>query len=182
MGVGGEVKQFRSGRTRRVSGFILNIFRFGAPVLEYILYKPHYLIVSALLFCAAPVAADTETQVLFGDTHLHSAYSFDAFLNDNDSAFPDDAYRWARGLPVIHPTNRVRVQIDTPLDFLVVSDHAETLGVLTELHSDRSLLSDMGLWGNFKRWVTLEIADYLIDSGRAEMIFTYALPKPSIGA
>ena len=146
------------------------------------MYKPHYLIVSALLFCAVPVAADTETQVLFGDTHLHSAYSFDAFLNDNDSAFPDDAYRWARGLPVIHPTSRVRVQIDTPLDFLVVSDHAETLGVLTELHSDRSLLSDMGLWGNFKRWVTLEIADYLIDSGRAEMIFTYALPKPSIGA
>lgn len=146
------------------------------------MYKPHYLIVSALLFCAVPVAADTETQVLFGDTHLHSAYSFDAFLNDNDSAFPDDAYRWARGLPVIHPTSRVRVQIDTPLDFLVVSDHAETLGVLTELHSDRSLLSDIGLWGNFKRWVTLEIADYLIDSGRAEMIFTYALPKPSIGA
>ena len=81
------------------------------------MYKPHHLIASTLLFCAVPVAADTETQVLFGDTHLHSAYSFDAFLNDNDSAFPDDAYRWARGLPVIHPTNRVRVQIDTPQDF-----------------------------------------------------------------
>ena len=93
------------------------------------------VVFSTSIFCSLPILAETETKVLFGDTHLHSAYSFDAFLNDNDSAFPDDAYRWARGLPVIHPTNRVRVQIETPLDFLVVSDHAEVLGVMTELHS-----------------------------------------------
>lgn len=134
-----------------------------------------------LLLLAMPGPSYTETKVLFGDTHLHSAYSFDAFLNDNHSAFPDDAYRWARGLPVIHPTNRVRATIETPLDFLVVSDHAEVLGVITELHSDRSLLSEMGLWGSFKRWITLGITDYLIDSGRAEMVFTYGLPKPAVG-
>ena len=118
----------------------------------------------SLLFAVAlflyPRNAGGETKVLFGDTHVHSAYSFDAFLNDNHSAFPDDAYRWARGLPVVHPTTRVRAQIETPLDFLVVSDHAEVLGVITELHSDRSLLSDMGWWDSFKRWVTLEITDY----------------------
>lgn len=74
------------------------------------------------------------------------------------------------------------MQIETPLDFLVVSDHAEVLGVMTELHSDRSLLADMGFWGNFKRWVSLEIADYLIDSGRAELLFTYGLPKPPVGS
>ena len=44
------------------------------------------------------------------------------------SADPEVAYRGARGLPVIHPYNRTRVQIRTPLDFLVVSDHAEFLG------------------------------------------------------
>lgn len=139
----------------------------------------------SLLFAVAlflyPLNAGAETKVLFGDTHVHSAYSFDAFLNDNHSAFPDDAYRWARGLPVVHPTTRVRAQIETPLDFLVVSDHAEVLGVITELHSDRSLLSDMGWWDSFKRWVTLEITDYLIDSGRGELVFTYGLPKPAVG-
>ena len=36
----------------------------------------------------------------------------------------------AKGQPVIHPYNRTRVQIGTPLDFLVVSDHAEMLGVM----------------------------------------------------
>ena len=85
-----------------------------------------------------------EMKLYFGDTHLHTAYSFDAFLNDNDSAYPDTAYRWARGLPVIHPYTRTRVQIETPLDFLVVSDHAEYLGVITELSRDRDQLIDLG--------------------------------------
>ena len=61
------------------------------------------------------------TQVFFGDTHLHTSYSFDAYLNENRSADPDTAYRWAKGYPVIHPYNRVRAQIGTPLDFLVVA-------------------------------------------------------------
>ena len=78
--------------------------------------------------CFAQTADDGQTQVYFGDTHLHTSYSFDAFLNNNFSADPDTAYRWAKGEPVIHPYNRARVQINTPLDFLVVSDHAEMLG------------------------------------------------------
>ena len=60
---------------------------------------------------------------MWGDTHLHTSYSFDAFLNGNRTADPETAYRYARGYPVIHPYNRTRVQIGTPLD-LVVSDHA----------------------------------------------------------
>ena len=65
--------------------------------------------------------------------HLLRPIPFDAFLNNNFSADPDTAYRWAKGEPVIHPYNRARVQINTPLDFLVVSDHAEMLGVMREL-------------------------------------------------
>ena len=67
-------------------------------------------------------SAPQQTDVYFGDTHLHTSYSFDAFLNNNFSADPDTAFRWAKGQPVIHPYNRARVQIDTPLDFLVVSE------------------------------------------------------------
>ena len=68
----------------------------------------------------AQASEETETQVYFGDTHLHTTYSFDAFLNKNFTADPDTSYRWAKGEPVIHPYNRTRVQIGTPLDFLVV--------------------------------------------------------------
>ncbi|MFV0276304.1 MAG: DUF3604 domain-containing protein, partial [Parahaliea sp.] len=79
----------------------------------------------------APVTsqATEDTVLLWGDTHLHTSYSFDAYLFMNRSVDPDTAYRYAKGLPVIHPLHRARVQIHTPLDFLVVSDHAELTAV-----------------------------------------------------
>jgi hypothetical protein len=73
----------------------------------------------AAVLCLATSAAAEGLQVFWGDTHLHSSNSFDAFLNRNRSADPATAYRYAKGLPVIHPYHRARVQIDTPLDFLV---------------------------------------------------------------
>ena len=59
-------------------------------------------------------AADGTTQLYWGDTHLHTSNSFDAFLNLNESADPDTAYRWARGLPVLHPYTQARVRIGNP--------------------------------------------------------------------
>jgi hypothetical protein len=73
------------------------------------------------------------TQVFWGDTHLHTSYSPDAYLLENRSADPDTAYQYAKGYPVIHPYHRSRIQIETPLDFLVVSDHGEFMGVLPKL-------------------------------------------------
>lgn len=89
---------------------------------------------SLLLAVATSAAAQPTRELLWGDTHLHTSYSFDAFLNGNLSAGPDTAYRWAKGLPVIHPHHRARVRIGTPLDFLVVADHAEYLGVIRKLY------------------------------------------------
>jgi Protein of unknown function (DUF3604) len=92
------------------------------------------IVMALSLLLAQTVDADSSRQVFFGDTHLHTSYSFDAFLNGNRSADPDTAYRWAKGLPVIHPYHRARVRIRTPLDFLVVADHAEYLGVIRKLY------------------------------------------------
>ncbi|MEO0998666.1 MAG: DUF3604 domain-containing protein, partial [Pseudomonadota bacterium] len=69
----------------------------------------------------------------WGDTHVHTSYSVDAFFLGNRTADPDTAYRFAKGRPVIHPATRARVRIDRPLDFLVVADHAEQLGVCLSL-------------------------------------------------
>ena len=82
-----------------------------------------------------PIAmpAGAPSQVFWGDTHLHTSYSPDAYLMQNRSADPDTAYRYAKGYPVIHPYHRARIQIETPLDFLVVSDHGEFMGVLPKL-------------------------------------------------
>ena len=76
----------------------------------------------------SPYLQDTfPNQVFFGDTHLHTAYSADAgfFLN---RLTPDDSFRWARGETVTSSTG-VPSKIVRPLDFLVVSDHAETFGL-----------------------------------------------------
>lgn len=69
------------------------------------------------------------TELLWGDTHLHTAFSPDAYFLENRSADPHSAYRFAKGLPIVSARTGARVQIDTPLDFLVVSDHAEMMGV-----------------------------------------------------
>ena len=119
-----------------------------------------------------PAEVDTQTQLLWGDTHLHTKYSFDAFLNENHSATPDTAYRWAKGEPVIHPENRVRVQIKTPLDFLVVSDHAEEIGVFATLILEgNDLLAPMGLWDSLRRWVQMKLAKYLNQKGLLWFLF-----------
>lgn len=139
------------------------------------------LLLSALLLSAASlsVAEDksaTATQVYFGDTHLHTSYSFDAFLNNNHSADPDTAYRWAKGQPVIHPYNRARVQIQTPLDFLVVSDHAEMLGVMKAVRNDSDLFADLGLWASLKRWYAMRLMNDAIDTDTGLEFFGRFLP------
>ena len=83
----------------------------------------------ALIFCVGFASAQ-ETNLYWGDTHLHTNLSPDAYLLGNRSASPDTAYRYAKGLPVVHPYNRTKIQIGTPLDFLVVSEHAEYMGVI----------------------------------------------------
>lgn len=75
------------------------------------------------------VGVQAETQLLWGDTHLHTSFSPDAYFLGNRSADPHTAYRYAKGLPIINAATRARVQIDRPLDFLVVADHAEMMGV-----------------------------------------------------
>ena len=91
-------------------------------------------VLASALFVAGAARADTpKRNVYWGDTHLHTSYSPDAFLMQNRSADPDTAYRYARGLPVVHPYHKARIQIGTPLDFLVVSDHGEFMGVVPKI-------------------------------------------------
>ena len=66
-------------------------------------------------------------RVYFGDTHLHTAYSTDAGMLGCRLG-PEEAYRFARGEEVTSSTG-VRVRLQRPLDFLVVADHAENLGL-----------------------------------------------------
>ena len=69
--------------------------------------------------------------IYFGDTHIHTVLSFDAFLFGTRRT-PEDAYNYAKGELIEHARG-FPMQLGKPLDFLVVSDHAYYLGILREL-------------------------------------------------
>lgn len=66
-------------------------------------------------------------KVYFGDTHLHTSYSTDAGMTGN-SVGPEDALRVSRG-EVITSSTGLKVKLSRPLDFVVITDHAENLGL-----------------------------------------------------
>ncbi|WP_286240181.1 DUF3604 domain-containing protein [Neptuniibacter halophilus] len=96
----------------------------------------------ALAASSATTLNAAPTQLYWGDTHLHTSYSGDAFAMGNETADPDTAYRFAKGEPVIHPYNRTRVQLNRPLDFLVVADHAEYMGMMQLIRENSPLLKE----------------------------------------
>ena len=96
---------------------------------------PELLAAIATIAIASPATQAAETKLYWGDTHLHTSYSFDVYLFGTFTATPDTAYRFARGLPVVSPVTQTRWQLSRPLDFLVVADHAEALGSIMKLYS-----------------------------------------------
>ena len=84
---------------------------------------------------------DFPTRPLFGDTHLHTSFSFDA------GAFgarlgPRDAYRFARGEEVTASSGQP-AKLSRPLDFLVVADHSDNMGFFPDLLAGKpELLAD----------------------------------------
>ncbi|NWG46110.1 MAG: DUF3604 domain-containing protein [Alphaproteobacteria bacterium] len=70
-----------------------------------------------------------ERNAYFGDLHVHTRYSFDAFIF-NTRATPDDAYNYAKGAPIKHTAGYTIRLEGPPLDFYAVTDHAEFLGMM----------------------------------------------------
>ena len=74
--------------------------------------------------------ANAGRQAYFGDLHVHTEYSFDAFAFGT-IATPYDAYDYAQGKAISHPGG-FEVQLREPLDFYAVTDHAMFLGAVKE--------------------------------------------------
>jgi hypothetical protein len=80
-----------------------------------------------------------DTRAFFGELHLHTSYSFDAFGFSPSRIDPDAAYRFARGETVNYlgkPAQR-----HAPLDFMAVTDHAEYMGFLNATEEPGSTLA-----------------------------------------
>lgn len=90
---------------------------------------------------ASTDAAATPTypqQVYWGDTHLHTSNSVDAFGFGN-RLDAEAALRFARGEEVTS-TKGVQAKLSRPLDFLVIADHSDALGATKELYEAPRLL------------------------------------------
>ncbi len=99
-----------------------------------------------------PVRAAASRRAFFGEMHLHTAMSFDAWTFGT-KVTPDQAFRFGRGETVMVPASQVlkqqgRVSADAvpakrswPLDFMAVTDHAEMMGALNQLDDPNSPLA-----------------------------------------
>ena len=93
------------------------------------------------------VGRNYPNQVLFGDMHFHTELSFDAGLIGT-LLDVDDGYRFARGEQVISNTGQP-VQLIRPLDYLVITDHAEFMGLASMIRESNPTLLAIP-WG---RWI-----------------------------
>jgi hypothetical protein len=71
------------------------------------------------------------SQVYWGDTHVHTGLSLDAGLFGNTTGH-ETAYRFARGEEVVSATGQP-VKLSRPLDWLVIADHSDMLGIATDI-------------------------------------------------
>jgi len=103
------------------------------------------------------------TRVLFGETHLHTSVSVDA--GTMNTVGQEEAFRFARG-EEITTTHGLKAKLSRPLDFLVISDHAEMYGLMPQLRrGDPSVLATAA----GKRWYEA------LTSGDSDMAFATAM-------
>lgn len=113
----------------------------------------------------SPVIRNASTNLYWGDTHVHSNRSGDAFSMGNENLSPADSYRFARGETVVSSTGQP-VRLRRPLDFLAVADHTEYLGVHVLLKDNSPVLDS---WEMGKRWAKL-----IVQGAHNEMLAEFA--------
>ncbi len=124
--------------------------------------KPHYSPYAGRNFPGRP---------LFGDTHLHTAMSFDAGMFGCKLG-PVEAYRFAKGEEVTSSTGQ-RVRLSRPLDFLVVADHSDFMGLAPDfLGGKPEVLADP----TARRWFEL-VRDGKVSQAFGELLPLYGAGK-----
>ena len=75
------------------------------------------------------VEKNPDRNAYFGDEHIHTSWSLDAWIFGNHITGPADALHYAQGQTIKHPLG-YDITIDTPLDWMGVTDHSEYVGVI----------------------------------------------------
>ena len=135
------------------------------------------LMLAAMSILAMPLAAEQSyspyvdrnypENVYWGDTHLHTYLSGDAY-SFGATITPDEAYRFAKG-ETIRTDGDENTRIRRPLDFMMVADHANNMGVLPALVAgDLRVLTTKGAAELAKRLARRPTVSELLKSATEE--------------
>ncbi len=100
------------------------------------------LTLSSLAASAFAQEKNPDRNAYFGEEHIHTSWSVDAWLMGNRITGPDEALKYAQGQTIKHPLG-YDIKIDTPMDFMGVTDHSEYVGVTKEANTPGSALSKL---------------------------------------
>jgi len=90
----------------------------------------------------ARIEKNPDRNAYFGEEHIHTSWSVDAWLMGNRITGPDDAYKYAQGQTIKHPLG-YDIKIETPMDFMGVTDHSEYVGITKMANTPGSAVSKM---------------------------------------
>jgi Protein of unknown function (DUF3604) len=96
----------------------------------------------ALMATSALAQETPQRDVVFGETHVHTSWSFDAYIFGNHITGPADAYKYALGEPIDHPLG-YKIEITHPLDWMGVTDHSEYVGTIRLANDPNSPISKL---------------------------------------
>lgn len=97
---------------------------------------------AGLLSAPASAQRNPERDAYFGETHVHTGWSFDAYIFGNTKTGPEEAYQYATGKTITHPMG-YPIKITTPLDWMGVTDHSEYAGTVKLANTPGSALSKL---------------------------------------
>ena len=110
------------------------------PVIAIVLLLAMGMLTTDAVAQQKTAAEPWQRQVFFGEEHMHTVNSFDAFTAGVTQSW-EDAYRFAMGEEVELSTTKEKMKRRTPYDFVAITDHAEYYGVLKDLVNPDSPLS-----------------------------------------
>src|SRR5262245_24539163 len=103
-----------------------------------------FSICMAVMLLALPAFAEPNSlrDAYFGETHQHTSWSVDAWLFGNHITGPAEALKYAQGETLKHPLG-YDIKIETPLDWMGVTDHSEYVGVTKMANTPGSAVSKL---------------------------------------